>query len=302
MSERLDFERDGRDWPHRDASRFVEAGGLRWHVQIMGEGPPALLLHGTGAACHSFADLMPRLARRFQVIVPDLPGHGFTAMPAQEDLALPAMARTLATLLDALEVRPSLVAGHSAGAAILVRMCLDRWLDPALLVSLNGAILPLQGVPGRLFAPLAAFFVRSGFMPRLFAWRARHTDLVKRLMAETGSTAPAAQLEHYATLARNPGHVAAAIGMMAHWNLKALEPELADLAPEVLLITGARDRMIAPADSLRLRRILPHARLELLPGLGHLAHEEAPERVAALILEAYDAAIRGGIERRAAVG
>jgi magnesium chelatase accessory protein len=60
--------------------------------------------------------------------------------------------------------------------------------------------------------------------------------------------------------------------------------------------------MIAPADSLRLRRILPHARLELLPGLGHLAHEEAPERVAALILEAYDAAIRGGIERRAAVG
>jgi pimeloyl-ACP methyl ester carboxylesterase len=192
-------------------------------------------------------------------------------------------------------------------AVILRSIVIEEMQHMALCCNLLNAIgaSPRLADPSfvlELFAPLAAFFVRSGFMPRLFAWRARHTDLVKRLMAETGSTAPAAQLEHYATLARNPGHVAAAIGMMAHWNLKALEPELADLAPEVLLITGARDRMIAPADSLRLRRILPHARLELLPGLGHLAHEEAPERVAALILEAYDAAIRGGIERRAAVG
>ncbi len=289
MSTALDWERDGRDWPHRDASRFVEAGGLRFHVQVMGEGPAALLLHGTGAASHSFAGLMPRLAKRFTVIVPDLPGHGFTEAPAYERLALPAMAAALGDLLSALNASPALAIGHSAGAAILARMCLDHLITPRLLVSLNGAILPLHGVPGKLFAPLAQVFVRSGFMSKLFAWRARHTDLVAKLMRDTGSELDPDQLDQYATLAQNAAHIEAAIGMMANWNLKSLEPDLARLEPEVLLLTGANDRMISPSHSLRLRRILPAARLELLPGLGHLAHEEDPGRIADLILETHDA-------------
>jgi magnesium chelatase accessory protein len=38
MSGRLDWDIDGRDWPNRALSRFVRAGGLRWHVQVMGQG------------------------------------------------------------------------------------------------------------------------------------------------------------------------------------------------------------------------------------------------------------------------
>ena len=49
----LDWATDGRDWPNHAASRFVEAAGMRWHVQVMGSGPALLLLHGTGAATHS---------------------------------------------------------------------------------------------------------------------------------------------------------------------------------------------------------------------------------------------------------
>ena len=45
----LVWSRDGADWPNREASTFVEAAGFRWHVQRMGEGPPLLLIHGTGA-------------------------------------------------------------------------------------------------------------------------------------------------------------------------------------------------------------------------------------------------------------
>ena len=75
---RLDFARDGADWPLREASRFVEAGGLRWHVQTLGEGPPALLIHGTAGATHSWRGLAPLLARDFRLVAPDLPGHGFT--------------------------------------------------------------------------------------------------------------------------------------------------------------------------------------------------------------------------------
>ncbi len=50
LKEGLDWGEDGRDWPNREASRFIEADDITWHVQIMGAGPVLLLLHGTGAS------------------------------------------------------------------------------------------------------------------------------------------------------------------------------------------------------------------------------------------------------------
>src|SRR3954465_13439845 len=100
MSYFLSWDRDGRDWPHREASRFIEAAGLRWHVQIMGQGPAALLLQGTGGSTHSFRDLAPLLARRFTVVMPDLPGHGLNATPAPSTrLPAPPPTNTGFTLL-----------------------------------------------------------------------------------------------------------------------------------------------------------------------------------------------------------
>lgn len=126
MSDHPAWDREGRGWPNREASRSVTASGLRWHVQRMGEGPVLLLAHGTAAATHSWRALMPLLARRFTVVAPDLPGHGFTAPPpSSAGLTPPGMAGLLGELLKALEVSPALVAGHSAGAAVLVRMALD---------------------------------------------------------------------------------------------------------------------------------------------------------------------------------
>ena len=121
-----DWRVQGKTWPNREASSFVVAGGLRWHVQQMGEGPVLLLLHGAGAATHSWRDLAPLLARDFRVIAPDLPGHGFTDTPPAEGLSLPGMARSLTSLLQALGVKPFMAVGHSAGAALAIRLALGR--------------------------------------------------------------------------------------------------------------------------------------------------------------------------------
>ena len=83
-------------WPNRESSRFVDCDGLRWHVQRAGRGPDLLLLHGTGSATHSWAGLLPRLATRFRVIAPDLPGHGFTPAPRDPVEMADAMAALLA--------------------------------------------------------------------------------------------------------------------------------------------------------------------------------------------------------------
>ena len=274
-----------RDWPHREFSRFVVAAGLRWHVQVMGEGPVVLLLHGTGASTHSWRSIMPLLARRFTVVAPDLPGQGFTATPPTAMLSLGGMSKGLAALMAALDVSPALVIGHSAGAALGARMCLDGHVGPERLVSVNGALLPLGGWAGHLFSPLARLMVRLPGMSRLFAWRAADRSLVERLLRDTGSHLDDAGIDLYARLFRRPEHVAATLGMMANWDLPALARDLPRLNTPLLLIVGKQDRTIRPTEARRLGALLPGARIIALPGLGHLAHEEAPESVLNAILE-----------------
>ncbi len=283
---RPDWATDGKDWPNREASRFIRVGPMRWHVQIAGAGPVALLLHGTGAATHSWRDVLPALARHFTVVAPDLPGHGFTDQPARDGMTLPGMARGVAALLDQLGLSPVVAAGHSAGAAVLARMCLDGLIAPAALVSLNGAMLPLpfHGVVSPIMAPLAKLFASNPLVPMIFAWQAADGKVVQRLLDGTGSTIDAAGKGFYARLARRSGHAGAALTMMANWDLATLAAGLPKLATPLLLVTGENDRSIPPADADRVRRLVPGARVARMPGLGHLSHEERPVETARMIL------------------
>lgn len=171
MTERLLWDRDGRDWPNKEYSSFVTAAGFQWHVQQMGRGPLMLLVHGLGASSHSWRKLAPLLAKAFRVVTLDLPGHGFTDLPQARRMSLPGMAAALNALLQELGATPVHGIGHSAGAAILARMCLDKVIAPTTLVSLNGALLPFNGV-AHVFSPLAKLLFRTPFVPvpRFFAW------------------------------------------------------------------------------------------------------------------------------------
>jgi putative magnesium chelatase accessory protein len=281
--DRLIWERDGRDWPNRSASRFIRAGGLTWHVQQMGRGPVLLLVHGTGASTHSWRALAPLLARRFTVIAIDLPGHGFTEFPAAERLSLPGMAEDLGMLLKALGVSPDIAVGHSAGAAILARMCLDGRIAPAALISLNGAFLPLRGLPVHLLSPVTKVLVSIPTVPRLLARFAVNESSVNRLLRDTGSKLEPAGIAQYQRLFSSPAHIAGALGMMARWDLDAFARQLRQLKLQLVLVAGGNDTAIPPGDATRIQAVVPGAKVLLIPGLGHLAHEEAPARIAELI-------------------
>lgn len=289
MARALDWTRDRADWPNAEVSRFVTASGLRWHVQQCGEGPALLLLHGTGASTHSWRDLMPLLARHFTVVAPDLPGHGFTERPSTRQLSLPGMASGVEALVREMGIAPSLVAGHSAGAAILARLCIDRALSPRTLVSINGALLPFTALAGYLFPPLAKALFLNPLAPRAFAWRADHAR-VRRLIRSNGSRLDERGVDLYKRLLQGPDHVAAALGMMAQWDLQPLVADLPRLPVPMLLVAADGDRAVPPDRAEAVRARVPEGRVERLPGLGHLAHEEAPERAAQLLLDAYRAA------------
>jgi magnesium chelatase accessory protein len=279
----VDWTRDGRDWPHHAHSRFVLSAGRRWHVQQWpapsAGSPQLLLLHGTGASTHSWRHLVPLLAPHAGVLALDLPGHSFSEAARGDGATLPGMARGVAALLRTIGMQPSVLIGHSAGAAIAVRLALDDAALPVSIISLNGALLPLHGLAGQLFSPLAKLLASNRLVPRLFAWRADDEMRVRRLVAGTGSHIADADISLYRRLVSDPAHVAGALAMMANWDLRTLAAELPRLRAPLQLLTAECDRTLPPAHARRVAALLPQAPLVLLPGLGHLAHEEAPQRV-----------------------
>lgn len=277
---------DGRHVPNRAWSRFVSAGGIRWHVQEAGpDGAPVLLLiHGTGATTHSFAELAPLLSAQFRVVIPDLPGHGFTQKLNAPDPD--NVARALAALLAELGVSPALVVGHSVGAAIAFMLAARGLVHPAGIVALGGALLPFAGV-GKVYPGLAKALFVNPFMPAFFSFTTRFQSVPDLLKRWTGSHSTREQVAYYERLFRNPTHTGGALALMAHWDLDTIERTIAQIKAPVLLLHGDRDKTVPPATSRTVAQRLAAHGVNVehhgLPGLGHLAHEEAPERHAEAI-------------------
>ncbi len=300
---------DGAHWPHRTHSHFLQVSGQHWHVQRWApprpEAPTWLLLHGTGASTHSWRGLAPLLAAHVGLLAPDLPGHGFSGPAPVGRAGMEGMAQAVRMLLRELGLAPAATVGHSAGAAIAVRLRLREEANttratPAgpsnlgetaaasaaghTLFGLNAALLPLRGLAGTFFSPAAKLLALNPLAPHFFSWHATQGRMLARLMGSTGSTLDAEGMALYRRLIESPAHVAGALAMMAQWDLPALARDLPALQTPLHLVVGEADGTIPPADAARVQGLLPLAQVHRLPGLGHLAHEEAPARVAALLL------------------
>jgi magnesium chelatase accessory protein len=282
------------DWPLREHSRLVSAAGCEWHLQQVGDGPDLLLVHGTGGSTHSWARAVPPLANRFRVTVVDLPGHGFTGVPSggsgPDPFSLEGMAAALACSLRVIGVAPALVAGHSAGTAVLLRAVLDATLAPRAVVGFNPALIPPPDAYVRLVAPWLAPVFASGAMAASAAGLARALPVVDWLLASAGAPLNAETVSRYRALFRDPGHTRAALSMMARWDLPRLVRDAAALRVPLVVYAGARDRWV-PADLLRrsVARI-PGATLHVVPDAGHLIPEERPDAVVEALLALRPAA------------
>jgi magnesium chelatase accessory protein len=284
MYRKLEWSRQGADWPHREHSHFVKAAGFTWHVQIIGQGPVLLLLHGTGASTHSWHKLVPILAKKYTTVAVDLPGHGFSDTPAHVNgmskLSLPSMSNSIAVLLLQLNLVPTAIIGHSAGAAIGAQMILDGTVRPDHLIAINGAFKPFGGLAALVFPVVAKLVVVNPITILGLAAGAKDPRRTAKLMDSTGSKLDAITLGLYARLFQSPGHIAGVLGMMANWDLGKLALELANFKARLTLIVGDGDRMISPQVSIDIARRVAGANVVTLAGLGHLAHEEAPQIVA----------------------
>jgi magnesium chelatase accessory protein len=272
-------------WPHAQHSQFVQAGGIQWHVQIMGQGPTLLLLHGTGSGSFSWRGLMPLLSTRFQVIAPDLPGHAFTSRGPEGSLSLQGMSEGLRALLLQLNVTPSIIGGHSAGAAIAANMLLQqRALSQTQLIGFNPAWLPLPGLPSLIFRPAAKLAAINPVSAWATAKLASKPAMIEKSILQTGSQLDAEGLALYQSVFSHSGHVHSVLNMMAAWQLDTLSKSLPQLQNKVSILVGMQDQTVPPSMAHEACKLMPQARVFEQHGLGHLAHEEDPAGTAQLIL------------------
>ena len=282
-----DWTVDAARLPNREVSAFWRVGGFVWHVQRKGSGPKLLLLHGTGAGTHSWAPLIELLAPHFETINLDLPGHGFTRTPSSFRPSLSNISVAVRDLLKELELSPEMIAGHSAGAAIALQLTASRALDPKLLISINGALKPFDGIM-RSVAPMTAKVASfGGIAARLVARNPMRERRVRNLVQQLGSDPDRVDVASYSTLLRRRGHIQGALQMMAHWDLTQIATICRRIEQPVLFIAGDADKAVPPIVSEQAAGQVQHGTYLELAQLGHLAHEEAPDLVASTIREAW---------------
>ena len=105
------------------------------------------------------------------------------------------------------------------------------------------------------------------------------------MIRATGSNPVQATFDHYRRLVGIPGHVNAALKMMAGWDLDALYGDLEQLIPPLFLVTCLNDQTVSPNQAITLSNRLPNSILKKIPKLGHLGHEESPDLFKALFDE-----------------
>lgn len=243
------------------------------------DAPPLLLVHGSGASGGSWGPVVPALAAHHHVIRVDLPGCGNS--PPAESFDVPDQAGRVAALLDGLGLRRVAVAGHSSGGYIATALAERRpdLVGSIALISTGpslDALLPepliLRVLLGPPFGPLL-WPVRSDAMIRrgLRATAARPVDIPDDLIAEVRGTAYRA---FRATLRKNTEYLAE----------RTVPERLAALDVPVLVVFGAADPRWDPASAQRYGTV-PGARIEMVPGVGHMPVHEAPERTARLLLD-----------------
>lgn len=269
-------------------SRFVAVDGLRVHLVTAGpppaDGTPAfVLLHGFGASTYSWHAVMDALGRYGTVVAFDRPGFGLTDRPlhgAWGDRPNPygpeGQVAVTVGLMDALGLQRAILVGHSAGGTVALETALAHPDRVAGLVLADPAVYARAGAPGwarwlldlpqvnrlgplimrQLAGPNGETFIRN-------AWA--HPDRVDD--ATIAAYRKPLQVEHwdealwaYTKAQRAP----------------ALEGRLAGLAVPTLVLTGADDPVVPPADAERLAAALPDAQLRSLADCGHVPQEECP--------------------------
>ncbi len=261
-------------------SRYIEVDGIEIHYKERGDGENAvILLHGFGSSLYSWREVIGPLSEYARVIAFDRPAFGLTERPLSWEGKSPYASESqpdfVVHLMDKLGINQAILVGNSAGGSIAMDTFLRFPSRVSGLILVDPAVYHGEGPPSLLLpvlrspqfdhiGPLIARRIKD--WGRSFAESAWHepsriTDQIwagytQALMADNWDQA----LWEF-TISSKPANLARKLGQF-------------DLP--VLVITGDDDQIVPMEDSVRLARELPSAELVIIPGCGHVPHEECP--------------------------
>ncbi|MBB6254404.1 alpha/beta fold hydrolase [Nitrospirillum iridis] len=249
------------------------------------ERPTILLLHGFPSSSHQFRDLIPRLANRYHLVAPDLPGFGFTIAPEGFDYSFARLAKVMESFTDAIGLKRYAVYIFDYGAPVGLRLALARPGAITAIISQNGNAYE-EGLSDG-WAQTKAFWadpspanreaMRGMFTLETTRWQYTHG------VPDETQVAPEAYWLDY-TLMSRPGNVDIQLGLIADYvSNVALYPRFhqyfRDRQPPLLAVWGANDPFFVPAGAEAFRRDLPKAEVHFL-ATGHFALETHGREVA----------------------
>jgi haloalkane dehalogenase len=272
-------------------SRFLSAGGTRFHYVDEGRGPTLLFLHGGPMSSFMWRHQLGALRGRHRCVAVDLPGLGLSRTELVRGEGFAKMAEALQAFVRALELDRFVMIAHATGGPSGLEMAVRERARVRGLVLSNTFGWPIGAVPQmrrmvRIVSsrPFGFLVVRLNLLARIAARKARRHG-------ELSAEERAAVLGPYREL-RTRLHLANLLhGLRSETPFFArLEQRLAALAEvPALLLFGAEDNNYKAGAADRFARLLPSSTRVAIPGAAHFLTEDAPE--------AYTAALDGWLAR-----
>jgi pimeloyl-ACP methyl ester carboxylesterase len=248
-----------------------------------------LLIHGLAGSSRTWDAVIPTLAERYEVIAPDLLGHGESAKPSG-DYSLGAFASGLRDFLAVLDVDSVTIVGHSFGGGVAMQLAYQHphLVDRLVLVGSGGLGREVSWLLRTLAIPGAEFLMPFWF-PRPIIDRGND---IGRFLGRTNLRSPkiSEMWRAYSSLAGASNRHAFVRTMRGVIDMGGQTVNATDrlyLAARVptLIVWGDHDGIIPVAHGIAAHAAIASSRLEILEGVGHFPHVESPARFSSIVLD-----------------
>ncbi len=267
------------DSDHPEIGSYVDAGGIKTNYLEAGDGPPVVLVHGSGPGVTAYANwrlTMPGLAPAFRVLAPDMAGFGFSDKPGGvADLAV--WVGQIIGFLDALGIERASVVGNSFGGSIGIRLATDHpdRVDRLVLMGATGISFPITEGLDQVWGYQPSF----ENMRRILDYFAYSRELVNDELAEVryrAALAPGVQ-EAFSALFPAPRQ---------RWVEAITTPEekIKAIPHETLIIHGREDQVIPLDNAYRLLGLIERSELHVFGRCGHWSQIEWADDFNALLV------------------
>jgi pimeloyl-ACP methyl ester carboxylesterase len=262
----------------------AQSNGIELYYEIHGEGKPLVLISGLGYSLWQWHKVVPYLAEYFKVITFDNRGVGQSDKPVEDPYTAQMLAADTVGLLDALGIDKAIIAGHSMGGFIAQALALDfpQRVDKLILCSTNFG--GPHHVPVTPEAMKVLTDVTSDALTRFKnglvvstapGWAEKNPEIIEewvkwRVANPIEPTAYQAQL---------------AIGLGLLPEAAAFENKLLSISVPTLILFGAHDKVVPPANADLLAKQLAGSVIRILPEAGHFFPIEVSEAASRVIIE-----------------